>query len=72
MHESNKRGPDDPVGHFMELEVRIVIRALLLRFFAAGLAFLAVAASAAPSATALIPYEKFNLDNGLTVIVHTD
>ena len=32
-----------------------------------------LASAATPTATdVLIPYEKFNLDNGLTVIVHTD
>jgi len=35
----------------------------------AGLAALGLAPA---SAETLIPYEKFNLDNGLTVIVHTD
>ena len=33
---------------------------------------LALAGAATARAEALIPYEKFNLDNGLTVIVHTD
>jgi len=33
---------------------------------------LAASAMTAAAAEALIPYEKFNLDNGLTVIVHTD
>jgi len=39
-----------------------------------ALALVAAAAASAPSAgaEALIPYEKFKLDNGLTVVVHTD
>jgi len=49
-----------------------VIAAMTLRLSATALAFLAFAASAAPDDKVLIPYEKFVLDNGLTVIVHTD
>ena len=37
----------------------------------AGLSALLFGA-AAPAADSLIPYEKFQLDNGLTVIVHQD
>ena len=49
-----------------------MIGVLPLRFFVTALVFVATAASAAPGDTPLIPYEKFNLDNGLTVVVHTD
>ena len=41
-------------------------------FVAAAMALAAAAAAAAPVAQPLVPYEKFVLDNGLTVIVHTD
>ena len=50
----------------------VVTRNLNSILATAGLA-LAVAATPAAAADApLIPYEKFKLDNGLTVIVHTD
>jgi predicted Zn-dependent peptidase len=42
------------------------------RLAALTLASAAALAPAAGRAEALIPYEKFNLDNGLTVVVHTD
>jgi len=44
--------------------------ALVPTFLLAGVAALAWLPTAA--ADALIPYEKFHLDNGLTVVVHTD
>ena len=45
---------------------------LLARLAAGLLPLLAVPALAAGADAPLIPYEKFKLDNGLTVLVHTD
>jgi zinc protease len=46
-------------------------RSLWLGLFACLASSLAAASEPTPTAV-LIPYEKFSLDNGLTVIVHTD
>ncbi len=45
---------------------------LLVAGFGLCLAFLSVAAYAAPAGEIDIPYEKFVLDNGLTLLVHED
>jgi predicted Zn-dependent peptidase len=52
---------------------RLMTIAARLRFTALGLSLLAATAAAAPPPSQpLIPFEKFTLDNGLAVIVHTD
>jgi zinc protease len=48
------------------------LQTLLITTFAALIAGAASLARAAESTAPLIPYEKFTLENGLTVIVHTD
>jgi zinc protease len=56
-------------GRYPTAVVHVALVAVLIGLAAGGST---QAASPVPAAEAFIPYEKFQLENGLTVIVHTD
>jgi predicted Zn-dependent peptidase len=72
MRQSNNQ-PAAAGEHDMQRTQRMAGRTGWRSVLGLGIVGLAASMASAPArAETLIPYEKFNLDNGLTVIVHTD